>query len=149
MRNSTASRSSRFFQLEAAAYIGNILSYVTSSSLADVNPWIPILLGLVLLLLAVILLLVTSRFIKVDRKKSAEELAAMPEGDQDAIDENEDTGSNKSSWEYVQSFLTLVKQRKVILVLLAGYWLRMLAVSVTGLQLLYTSQLFDWSYSKV
>ncbi|KAK6081575.1 ATP synthase F0 [Seiridium cupressi] len=141
-------RSSRFFQLEAAAYIGNILSYVISSALSDVNPWIPILLGLVLLLFAIILLLVTSRFIKVDRQKPAEELAATLEGDQDAVHGNEDTGSNKSGWEYVQSFLTLVKQRKVIPALLAGYWLRMLAVSVTGLQLLYTSRLFDWTYSK-
>lgn len=151
--NLTKSRSSRFFQLEAAAYIGNILSYVTSSVLTDADPWIPILLGLLLLLLAGVLLLVTARSIKVDRRETQEETTIPPgeneQENQDLVDNVEVTSSGKKRWEYISSFFALVRQRKVILILLAGYWLRMLAVSVTGLQLIYVSWLFEWSYSKV
>lgn len=151
-RNSTASRSSRFFQLEAAAYIGNILSYVSSSALVDVDPWIPIVLGLLLLSLVGVHLLVTARSIKVERRETREELTTPPGEigqDQCLVDGSADADSDKTRWKYVYSFFMLVKQRKVILALLVGYWLRMLAVSVTGLQLLYVSRIFNWSYSKV
>ncbi|OIW32352.1 MFS general substrate transporter [Coniochaeta ligniaria NRRL 30616] len=146
-------RSSRFFQLEAAAYMGNILSYLVSSALADANPWVPIISGLLLLLAANVLLLATAGSLMVDRRKIQEDSTATPgedgQQDQDPVDQDQQASQGKERWwGYISSFSALVVQRKVILVLLAGYWLRMLAVSVTGLQLIYVSRLFGWSYSK-
>jgi len=144
-------RSSRFFQLEAAAYVGNILSYVASSALADTDPWIPIMLGVALILLALVLLLTTATAIQVDRRETENEGEGGQPEHGGSINEIENTvpKDKPKQWEYLSSFFALVKQRKVILALLAGYWLRMLAVSVVGLQLIYVSRLFDWSYSKV
>lgn len=114
----------------------------------------PITMGLLSLLSANVLLLATARSLKVDRCQAQEESSAIggeyePQEEQ-AVYYCQPTRQAKAMWwEYVHSFLALVAKRKVILVLLTGYWVRMLAASVKCLQLIYVSRLFDWSYSKV
>jgi len=149
-------RSSRFFRLEAASYLGNISSYLLSSVLMDRNPWIPVLLGLIFIAIAGCLLIGLSLGpesgpVEAGRETQRGERPHSPR----PHDSLRDSGSRKATAAMVplNSLLTaifrIMKQQRAVLILLGGYWLRMLAVSVTRLQLVYISRLFEWKHSQV
>ena len=134
-------RASRFFQVEAASFLGNIFSYLVSSALMETNPWVSILLGLVLEASAGGLLLVTV---------STTPAAAWKTTQQDATPvESSDPSPSKGIRQTMRTLYHFLADQKAVVALLFGYFLRMLGVSVTRLHLLYISKRFHWSYARV
>jgi len=134
-------RASRFFQLEAAGFLGNIFSYLVSSALMETSPWVSILLGLFLEASAGGLLLVTV---------TTTPASAWQTTQQDATPaESSEPSPSKSIRQTMSTLYYFIADQKVVVALLFGYFLRMLGVSVTRLHLLYISKRFRWSYAHV
>lgn len=111
----------------------------------------PIFLGLGLIIGANVLLFCSYLMLDPAKLQTGSLRGSQVESHAETVssDDQNSTGSQKSKWQIFGSILTFVKGRKIMVVLLAGYWLRMLAVSVTKLQLLYVAKLFGWTYAKV
>ena len=135
--------------------MGNIPAYLVSSFLTEQGPRIAVLLSLALCSLA----LVVSWLIPGDvgpSTSTGESRSAMGsdvEPDErvarDIESDSPDSSSLKAAQNRLKSVQTFVKDEKPLLVLLLGYFVRMLAFSVTKLQMLYVSQRFNWTIARV
>ncbi|KAI0484873.1 MFS general substrate transporter [Xylariaceae sp. FL0804] len=138
-----ASRLSNFYRLEAAAYLGNILALIASSVLMKIDVWAPLAAGIALIILAPIIpicLSATSPSIG----EPGNQTAPQPQQPTDVTE----PAHPKRLTAKLASLARFVKTRRASTVLLAGYWLRMLAVSVTRIQLIYVAAVFGWEYAE-
>jgi len=116
----------------------------------DRNPWIPVLLGLVLLALTGCLLVVTVRLgpaKKIIKPDQPDQVAVEGgEGEQESVDLGPlSVKTFRNTISAIRSFITT---QKLVVALLFGYFLRMLGVCVSRLELIYISKRLDWSIAR-
>ncbi|KAL4967243.1 uncharacterized protein BDV14DRAFT_198345 [Aspergillus stella-maris] len=124
-------RPSQFFLLEASAYSGSVLGYLASSATMDKTLWGSISIGLNCIAASLWLVVDVS-----DQRNTDAQLAAQ-------ADE-----SPKSTDTTLHAAMLFSQRRGRLALLLFGLLLRSLGVSVMRLLAIYTSQVFDWPFSR-
>lgn len=146
--DNSVQRASRFFQLEAAGYLGNISGYFVGSTLSTYGPWLPVSIGIAFEVIVVLLLVGSLATIPVAVYSNPVDPPKSP-----ATLRNENTDPPpplvKGFKQKYAALWQFLKAEKALVTILFGYFLRMLGVSVSRIFLLYVSKRFDWSFSKV
>jgi hypothetical protein len=133
-------RASRFYLLEASSFGGSIAGYTVSPLASQWSPWVPVQLGLVLLATANALIMLD---LVSWPQRSDQEVPAAPES------VGSPPAKSSTSFHFVGLAYAFFWRRKLVGIVLIGYFLRALAMSVMKLQILYVSHLLHWEFSQV
>lgn len=131
-------RASRFFLLEASGYTGSVVGYMGSSAIMDKTVWTPIILGLGSVFMALCLTLIMPEHFSSD---------SNPEQSQTTVISDDTDKKEVLSW--IRTSAVFLKHQPHILVILFGYLLRSLGISVMRLLITYVPKRFHMTFSQV